>query len=472
MGVNGTGDKDEMIRLNDKLAAYMQKVRKLGSGSDTVVFLDTLRSIEDEVKKLKGMYDRELDKYRQNLEQANRQKIDAETELEKSKRKSSDLDDWYRVEKDKNGRLLCENNELKEKIADLEKQLALAKSSVQGPQQQLQSLEAELFKEKTKSCDLGKSLDNEKAKIRKLQDKIKDLESQVDFNEQMKNESNRDAGNRLDQAKKIINELEIRNRELQRQNDGLPVLLEQMRKKTDQDLQVYKKDVENSNKKNMESLKVQLADQAGTIEQLRADKVKLESENQDLMNKVRNLESQVKELTNQIANLEIQIDQERSRGLEQIKILERKLKELQDELLSKMDEVNAGKDVQVSLKSEIEAYRLLLDEEEKRLGTPMVRSKSQSSCVKPSSGSVRGSGMDRNRLKTPNKSSANLRPKYENRTEYQYAYSRWGRPVLPKIDNTHNGGFTTSRPVASPCVRGNGSLAKSYDGNIRAYSRN
>ena len=56
---------------------------------------------------------------------------------------------------------------------------------------------------------------------------------------------------RLEQSKKVISDLEARARDLERQNATLPELLDQMRRKTEADLQNYKKDVEAANNKNV-----------------------------------------------------------------------------------------------------------------------------------------------------------------------------------------------------------------------------
>ena len=50
----------------------------------------------------------------------------------------------------------------------------------------------------------------------------------------------------------------------------------------------------------------------------------------------------------------------------QLQLMEGKMRELQEQLLLKMREINSARDAQVSLKAEIESYRVLLEEEENR----------------------------------------------------------------------------------------------------------
>ena len=59
-------EKEDMKRLADNLAQYIQRVRALGQkeGFDSPQFLDEFRSLEDAAKNLNAMYERELEDLR------------------------------------------------------------------------------------------------------------------------------------------------------------------------------------------------------------------------------------------------------------------------------------------------------------------------------------------------------------------------------------------------------------------------
>lgn len=60
------------------------------------------------------------------------------------------------------------------------------------------------------------------------------------------------------------------------------------------------------------------------------------------------------------------LQQERKRSTEQVQMMERKFREVQDLLFVKIREANTSRDSIIPLKVEIEAMKALLEEEERR----------------------------------------------------------------------------------------------------------
>ena len=71
-------------------------------------------------------------------------------------------------------------------------------------------------------------------------------------------------------------------------------------------------------------------------------------------------------LDHQRRSLEEILYNERQHARSHITGLERKLQDLNDLLILKLRELNLARDAQVPLKSEVEALRVLLEEEERR----------------------------------------------------------------------------------------------------------
>lgn len=444
-------EKQDMIRLTDRLAQYVQKVRQLGAGdSNSAVFLDTLKSIEDEVRKIKAMYESELDKLRQQLDAANKKKNEALSEAEKYKRAADELNDRFRAESAKNGNLINDINCLQKRLAEMERELANARSSSNGTASQLATANNALAKEAANAQKLANELNQEKAKNKQLQDTVSALQHKIDFGDNMQSEQLKDTANRLEQSKKIIADLEARARSLEKQNAALPEMIEQMRQKTAAEIQKYKADTEAANNKSNAAIKRQLDDQMNDLQKLRASNDALSAENGNLLAKIRMLEAQIKELNNQKAVLEDLLNQERGRAAEQIRALERKLQDMTENLLARIKEVDSNRDIQVSLRAEIEAMRVLLEDEERRLMSRSGQAGGRSCRLDSPSGKCNQT-QDRTTCLsaraqcggTPNTKNMTLGSKYDNpRTEYQFAYSKPG-PVwvrssskngLPKLD--------------------------------------
>ncbi|GFN86734.1 centrobin-like isoform x3 [Plakobranchus ocellatus] len=79
----------------------------------------------------------------------------------------------------------------------------------------------------------------------------------------------------------------------------------------------------------------------------------------------------VANLTHQKSTLEDAVTTERQRAADQVRVLESKVRQVQDLLVTKMREVSTAREAHLPLKAEIEALKALLEEEERRLRVPL-----------------------------------------------------------------------------------------------------
>lgn len=68
----------------------------------------------------------------------------------------------------------------------------------------------------------------------------------------------------------------------------------------------------------------------------------------------------------QRAGLEQALNSERARAQAQIKELDQRLRAMQESMMARMQECNVARDMQVSLKTEIDAYQTLLSDADSR----------------------------------------------------------------------------------------------------------
>ena len=64
--------------------------------------------------------------------------------------------------------------------------------------------------------------------------------------------------------------------------------------------------------------------------------------------------------------MEQALNTERANAQGQIRDLDQKLRGMQDSMMARMKECNVARDLQVSLKTEIDAYKTLLEDEDSR----------------------------------------------------------------------------------------------------------
>ena len=108
------------------------------------------------------------------------------------------------------------------------------------------------------------------------------------------------------------------------------------------------------------ALKSQLDQQNAINEQLKGDNKKLRDTKEALMERFRAFESQIRDLQEQNKAKDDALKQERARSAEQVRAMDCKVRDLQEKLVALMKECNADKDVNVSMKAEIEVGYLFI----------------------------------------------------------------------------------------------------------------
>jgi len=75
---------------------------------------------------------------------------------------------------------------------------------------------------------------------------------------------------------------------------------------------------------------------------------------------------QILTIDHQKRTVEELMQQERQRYIQQVREMESKLRDMQELVFTKMREANTERELHIPLKAEIEALKILMEEEEKR----------------------------------------------------------------------------------------------------------
>ncbi|GFR81685.1 intermediate filament tail domain-containing protein 1 [Elysia marginata] len=264
-----------------------------------------------------------------------------------------------------------EINLLQRKNANLEAELQDVRISGQRPQQELDNM-ARNMEALTREVEAWKHrYEHEQVARQELEDKNQQLVKKVEFADSVHGQQVNDYQTRLDTASAAILNLEARVRELSTADMNVSDMIRQVREAAEAELRSFLVDSEEQYSRNLSALKVQIDADADTIQRMSQEKTELMGSIGELHAKIRNLEGQVANLTHQRSSLEDMVSTERRRAADQVRLLEVKVRQVQDLLVAKMREVSTARESQLPLKAEIEALKAMLEEEERRLRVPL-----------------------------------------------------------------------------------------------------
>ncbi|XP_063398619.1 uncharacterized protein LOC134683324 isoform X3 [Mytilus trossulus] len=377
-------EKEELQRLNDRFTQYISKVRQQSGQLDSSSFLKSARILEEEVSHLKNLYERELESLRYQLEDVSKEKIILQQHCGKHQQSAQDLEDRLLVETDRNRKLVDQINNCQQKINNLEQELMHVRTAprsiddVPRMQRDLDNLtrENESFKRRWEKEQLLRQ---------ELEEKLHACFKKSEFDHQVQNEQQSELRQRLESATSTIFGLENRVRELSKTDSNIPDLIKQVREAAEEELQKYQAESEQQYTRNISALKVQMENDASTIERLDKEKSQVLGSIGDLKARITNLEGEIRMIDHQRQSLEETLNSERARSADQLYSMERRFREVQEVLFVKMQEANISRDTNIPLKAEIEALKALLQEEERRLTAPVDVS---SNTLKQTSSSV------------------------------------------------------------------------------------
>ncbi|KAK3749853.1 hypothetical protein RRG08_066167 [Elysia crispata] len=367
-------EKEELQRLNERFSSYISRVRQLGqavNAVDSSAFLRSSKILEDEIVQLKAMYEAELAKLRRELEASGHERNSLYTQHNKQQKQLGELTDRLSIETDKTNKLMDEINLLQRKNANLEAELQDVRISGQRPQQDLDNM-ARNVEALTREVEAWKHrYEHEQVARQELEDKNQQLVKKVEFADSVHGQQVTDYQSRLDTASAAILNLEARVRELSTADMNVSDMIRQVREAAEAELRSFLVESEEQYSRNLSALKAQIDADADTIQRMSQEKTELMGSIGELHAKIRNLEGQVANLSHQRSSLEDMVSTERRRAADQVRLLEVKVRQVQEQLVVKMREVSTARESQLPLKAEIEALKAMLEEEERRLRVPL-----------------------------------------------------------------------------------------------------
>ncbi|XP_002736176.1 prelamin-A/C-like [Saccoglossus kowalevskii] len=361
-------EKTELSLLNDRYSDYIAKVRKLqqeANQDDSSALLNSIRNLEEEINSIKALYDNELDKLRRELEGVTSEKQRLELFAKKNNGLATELQDRLSVEQRQNQALIGELGNLQQLLGkkDLEiNQLAGERDDLAKKFNDLQRDYDGLLRDFE---EVSRKLEKETLAKNEALNALDNLQKKLDFHMQVNAEEAAEMKSRLEDKAKQILMLEGKVRELGRSDNTLHELLARVRDTAHAELQKYKEESEAQYAKNLHELQIQMEQDAENIARLADENKKLCEEIDNYRREIHTLQNKVRTLEHNNGDLSESLDQERQKSSVHIQSLEAKLKEIQDMLIYKLQELGSGKEPPI--RAEIESLKVLVEEEENRL---------------------------------------------------------------------------------------------------------